>query len=72
MKKRKNFAEMKTFYNKCLAKDIKLSSFFGRQPKKKFHFKSLIYFDYFYELEVLVLILLENFIRKFNRLLNFS
>ena len=24
-----NFAEKKTFYNKCLAKDIKLSSFLG-------------------------------------------
>ena len=26
-KREKNFAEMKTFYSKCLAKDIKLSSF---------------------------------------------
>ena len=29
MKKEKSFAEMKTFYSKCLAKDIKLSSFLG-------------------------------------------
>ena len=29
-----NFAEKKTFCSKCLAKDIKLSSFFGRSPKQ--------------------------------------
>ena len=28
-KRGKNFAEMKTFCSKCLAKDIKLSSFLG-------------------------------------------
>ena len=31
-KREKNFAKMKTFYSKCLAKDIKLSSFLGGNP----------------------------------------
>ena len=55
MKRGKSFAEMKTLCDKCLAKDIKLSSFFGRQPKQNFHFNSLINVDYFYEFEVVVL-----------------
>ena len=28
-KREKNFAELKTFYSKCLARDIKMSSFLG-------------------------------------------
>ena len=30
----KNFAELKTFYSKCLARDIKLSNFLGGSPSK--------------------------------------
>ena len=30
--KEDNFAKKKTFYNKCLAKDIKLSIFLGGKP----------------------------------------
>ena len=30
--KEENFAENKTFYSKCLAKDIKRSSFLGGNP----------------------------------------
>ena len=33
-KREKNFAEMKTFYSKCLAKDIKLSSLLGGDPRR--------------------------------------
>ena len=29
-----NFDEMKIFYNKCLAKDIKLSCFLGGNPRR--------------------------------------
>ena len=32
LKREENFAEKKTFYNKCLANDIKLSSFLGGNP----------------------------------------
>ena len=32
MKKGKSLAKMKTFYSKCLAKDIKLGSFLGGNP----------------------------------------
>ena len=32
LKRGKSFAEMKTFCSKCLAKDIKLSSFLGGNP----------------------------------------
>ena len=31
-KKEENFSEKKTFYSKCLAKDIKLSNFLGGKP----------------------------------------
>ena len=31
--KEENFAEKKTFYRKCLAKDIKLSNFLGGNQK---------------------------------------
>ena len=34
LKEKENFVESKTFYSKCLAKDIKLSSFLGGQPKQ--------------------------------------
>ena len=30
--KEENFAEKKTFYSKCLVKDIKLSNFLGDNP----------------------------------------
>ena len=33
VKKGKSFAEMKTFCSKCLAKDIKLNSFLGGNPR---------------------------------------
>ena len=36
MKRGKIFSEMKTFYSKCLAKDIKLSSFLGGKPSRIF------------------------------------
>ena len=36
VKKGKSFAEMKTFCNKCLAKDIKLSNFLGGNPSTIF------------------------------------
>ena len=36
VKKGKSFVEMKTFYNKCLAKDIKLSSCLGGNPSRIF------------------------------------
>ena len=36
VKKGKSFVEMKTFCNKCLAKDIKLSSFLGGNPSRIF------------------------------------
>ena len=32
IKRENNFAEMKAFYSKCLAKDVKLSSFLGGNP----------------------------------------
>ena len=34
LKREENFAEKKTFCNKCLAKYIKLSSFLGGNPSK--------------------------------------
>ena len=34
LKREKNFAEKKTLYDKCLARDIKLSSFLGGNPRK--------------------------------------
>ena len=34
LKREENFVEKKTLYNKCLARDIKLSSFFGGNPSK--------------------------------------
>ena len=34
LKREKNFAERKTIRIKCLAKDIKLSSFLGGKPRK--------------------------------------
>ena len=34
VKKGKNFAKMNTFWSKCLAKDIKLSSFLGGNPRR--------------------------------------
>ena len=38
LKREENFAKKKTFYSKCLARDIKLSSFLGGNPKKfSFH-----------------------------------
>ena len=33
-KRENNFTEMKTFYSKCLAKDIKLSNFLGGNPSR--------------------------------------
>ena len=36
MKRGKSFAEMKTFCSKCLAKDIKLSSFLGGNLRRIF------------------------------------
>ena len=36
VKKGKSFSEMKIFYSKCLAKDIKLSSFLGGSPTRIF------------------------------------
>ena len=50
---------MKTFCSKCLAKDIKLSSFLGGNPSRIFILISLINVDSFYQFEVLILILLE-------------
>ena len=38
-----NFAEKKTFYRKCLAKDIKLSNFLGGNPNN-FYFSWLACF----------------------------
>ena len=43
----------------CLAKDIKLSSFLGGNPNKVLFMLTLIDVDYFYDFEVLLLILLE-------------
>ena len=37
LKREKNFAERKTIRSKCLAKDIKLSSFLGGNPNFNFH-----------------------------------
>ena len=36
VKKGKSFAEVKTFCNQCLAKDMKLSSFLGGNPSRIF------------------------------------
>ena len=36
VKKGKSFVEVKTFCSKCLAKNIKLSSFLGDNPSKNF------------------------------------
>ena len=58
MKREENFSEMKSFYSKCLAKDIKLSSFLGGSLSKN-NFDSLIDVDYFYEFDVLVFIFIE-------------
>ena len=33
-RRKENFVEMKIFCSKCLAKDIKLSSFLGGNPRK--------------------------------------
>ena len=62
---------MKTFCRKCLAKDIKLNSFLGGNPRKKINFEKLINVDYFYEFEILVLNFARNFVMCFDSLLYF-
>ena len=43
-RREENFAEMKIFYRKCLAKDSKLSSFLGGMPMQNFNFYCYINF----------------------------
>ena len=57
MKREKSFAEVKTFCSKCLAKDIKLSSFLGGNLSEILNF--VVRFVKFCVFDVLVLILLE-------------
>ena len=59
MKKEKRIIEMKILCSLCLAKDIKLSSLMGGNPNKILFLLTLIDVDYFYDFEVLILILLE-------------
>ena len=40
LEEKKDFAERKAFCSKCLAKEIKLSSFLGGNPIKKNYFHS--------------------------------
>ena len=50
---------MKTLCSLCLATDIKLSSFLGGNPNRILFLLTLFDVDYFYDFEVLLLILLE-------------
>ena len=43
LKREENFAKKKTFYSKCQAKDIKLSSFLGGNPRKILIFTVSLY-----------------------------